>query len=82
MTASMRSSTLIAVLRLGFNPKPQILPELGLKDREPLTLSLHRGSRASTAGRFQASFFLVLPGGALIEDVERFVESAADARFP
>ena len=42
----------------GFNPKTQILPELGLKDRNPLTLSLHRGSLASIPIMwFRASFF-------------------------
>jgi len=30
----------------GFDPKTQVLPELGLKDRNPPTLSFHRGSLA------------------------------------
>src|SRR5579872_7208793 len=33
----------------GFDRKTQILPELGLKDRNPLTPWLHRGSLASIA---------------------------------
>ena len=67
---------------LGFDPKTQILPELGLKDCNPVTPGLHRGSLASNATCFRASFFLVLPGAAPPEDVERFVVSAAGARFP
>ncbi len=53
-----------------------------MKDRKPLTFSLHRGSLASIPIWFQASFYLALPGVAPPEDVERFVVSAADAQFP
>ena len=66
----------------GFDPKTQILPELGLKDRNPLTLSLHRGSLASIPMWFRALFFLVPLGVAPPEGVERFVVSGADAQFP
>jgi hypothetical protein len=66
----------------GFDPKTQILRELGLKDRNPLTFSLHRGSLASIPLWFEASFFLVLPGVAPREDAGRFVVSVTDAQFP
>ena len=53
-----------------------------LKDRNPLTFPLHRGSFASIPMPFRASFFPVLPAVVLPEDVGRFPVSVADAQFP
>jgi hypothetical protein len=49
---------------VGFDPIPQILPELGMKDGEPLNARLHRGSLAATPLPSPVSFCAARPDAA------------------
>ena len=58
----------------------QILAELGLEDRSPLTLSLHRGSLAATWRRSRASFYAVQLDVSPPADAVRFAATGAGER--
>lgn len=66
----------------GFDPKTEVLPELRLKDRDPLRISLHLKSRDAVPQPFQAWSALAPLVAMPIGDAERCVATVTGAQFP
>jgi len=65
---------------VGFDPIPQVFPELGMEDRGPLTFPVHRASLAVVQQRLRALFSLVRLGATPPANVVRYVATAASGR--
>jgi hypothetical protein len=61
-----------------FDPKTKVLPELRLKDRDPLRTSLHPASLDEVPQRFQAWSAALLPGLGPTEDAVHFAVTATN----
>ena len=65
----------------GFDPKTQVLPELRLKDRDPLRISLHLKSLDAVPLPFQAWSALASPAATPKGDAARCVATVTGVRF-
>ena len=66
----------------GFDPKTEVLPELRLKDRDPLRISLHLESLDAVPLPFQAWSALAQLVATLIRGAVRCVANATGVQFP
>jgi hypothetical protein len=66
----------------GFDPKTEVLPELGLKDRDPLRISLHLKSLDAVPLPFQAWSARAPLDARPIGDAVRCVATVTGVQFP
>ena len=66
----------------GFDPKAEVLPELRLKDRDPLRISLHLKSLDAVPLPFQAWSALAPLAATPIGDAVRCVATVTGVQFP